>query len=131
MRIAEMVTRLERLAAPSFMDTVKRRATIEILTLLAREFAAAVSPFGVAWAPLKYRKGTPLTKTGAMRDNATVYPTGSGIRIEFAAPYAVFHQYGTKNMPARPMLPKGELPKAWTDKINQAFTDAARKQVLS
>jgi hypothetical protein len=40
--------------------------------------------------------------TGAYRDSIHVVPQGAGVRVEAGVPYAVYVEYGTYKMAARP-----------------------------
>ena len=99
----------------------------EIGKLIQSEFNAGVDPYGRPWAKLKPstlargRRPPPLTHTGKMRGGITVKPmAGAGIEITFASDVpAIFHQYGTKRMAARPMLPRGVLPATWNRAIER------------
>ena len=128
-KLAEMAARLDALGRESFMSGIKRRVGDGCLELLAVEFASSLGPTGAAWAPLKYRNGLPLVKTGAMRDSFTAYPMQNGVRIQAGVDYAAYHQTGTRNMPARPMLPSGSLPPAWLAVVETAYNDAVRRAV--
>lgn len=129
MRPGEYADRLEQLTFASFLSAVKREVAAGVLRLLAGEFRGSVDPYGNAWAPLKWRKGKPLVKTGTMRDTLTAYPTASGVRIMAGVDYAIYHQQGTARMPARKILPSGSLPGPWVSVINAAYTKAARLAV--
>ncbi len=98
---------------------------------IKKEFAQGTDPYGTPWPALaaatiaRGRSAPPLTDSGAL-SNVTVSPSGgSGIRIELGESYGAFHQIGTSNMPARPILPTGPLPKAWS-----AAIDAATKRAF-
>lgn len=40
--------------------------------------------------------------TGAYHDSIHIVPQGEGVRVEAGVPYAVYVEYGTYKMPARP-----------------------------
>ncbi len=83
---------------------VPRDARVELakaaLELVRDSFSAAASPEGAAWAPLKYRRGRPLVKTGALLRSIRSRPMGDGVLVTVGAPYAAVHQFGA-DLPAR------------------------------
>ena len=105
---------------------------------------AQVSPAGRPWSPLspkylayKTRNGFDPRiwhKTGAVRDDLTSRPMkieeyapqearfGTDRRSDRGAPYPVFVQRGTVNMPARPLL-------FWTDELVRDTTAILQKYV--
>lgn len=115
------------------MDGIKRGVAEAGLKLIAAEFRSSMSPYGATWAPLKYRKGKPLVKTGAMRDGFTASPLANGVRFQASVDYAIYHQTGTRSMVARPILPRSgqALPDAWRERITALYTRSARRQVAS
>lgn len=131
--LAEMADRLERLSHASFFGAIQRGTAALGLRLIADSFARSLTPNGQPWAPLKHRNGSPLVKTGAMRDSFTAYPLPNGVRFIAGVDYAGFHQNGTRTIPARRILPRtGEqLPAAWRTGIANLYTSAARRQVSS
>lgn len=113
-------------------------AATEITKELKKEFAAGRDPYGKNWAALRPstikrgRKPPPLTASGALRDGTEAVPMrGAGIMITVGEPYGVFHQTGTKNMVARPILPSKSFPKTWlkaiTDATKKAFAERMKK----
>jgi hypothetical protein len=112
-------------------------ASREIATLIQGQFNAGVDPYGRPWAALKPstlargRRPPPLTHTGKMRGGITVKPRqGAGIEISFASDVpAIFHQYGTKKMAARPMLPRGVMPATWSRAIENVGVSEFRKAI--
>jgi len=55
-----------------------------------------------------------------MRGTVKVEPRGSDLVASVDDDPARFHQFGTKNMPARPVLPTVEVPSAWAEALDQA-----------
>lgn len=111
-----------------------REVAKELTTLLQQEFKQGTDPYGKRWAPLKPstlksgRHPPPLTATGALRDGTKATPmVGAGVQIEVGEPYGVFHQYGTYKMAARPILPSGVMPKAWTAIVKAAVGKLIKK----
>lgn len=93
------------------------------------EFDAGSDPFGRQWAELrpatlaKGRTPPPLTDTHEMRDGIEVKPMpGAGIAVTIPDP-GVHHQYGTRDMVARPIFPD-RMPDTWQRAIADAAEDA-------
>lgn len=110
----------------------------ECLALVKRGFERSEDPYGRPWAAVA-RGGKPLLDTGRMRNAFGVRVVDSRIEIENNVRYAATHQYGAaiqaRNspyltfrgpgrdgswhkvkavvIPARQMLPEGELPALW------------------
>lgn len=61
--------------------------------------------------------------TGAYRDSITVEPQGRGVRVRAGVPYAVFVEYGTSRMPARPAY------RAAVERAKVAFPALVRRKV--
>lgn len=129
----QLAQNIGRLAAvPSRMAPAASR---EIARLIESEFATGRDPYGRAWAKLKPatlargRRPPPLTATGKMRGSVQVRPApGAGIAITFgSATPAIFHQYGTRKMAARPMLPRGTFPATWARALERVGQTEFRK----
>lgn len=75
-----------------------------------RCFATSTDPDGNAWAPLKWRTGKPLILTGYLLFSAEaaatdLAPSWNGLAVTMDRPfYGLFHQAGTKTIPARKFL---------------------------
>lgn len=122
------------------LATVPSRASRRIAERLSAEllsqFDRGVDPYGAPWKPLAkstvIRKGhsTILVDTHRMELETMALPRG-GAGVELVSTeVAGFHQFGTKNMPARPVLPsRAELPLAWQAIVREEIA-AAYKQVL-
>jgi hypothetical protein len=112
-----------------------REASDGINKSIQQEYDAGKDPYGKAWAPLrpatlaKGRTPPPLTASGKMRGKTLAKPLQSiGIGLELPFP-GVFHQKGTRKMRARPVLPYGGMPRAWTAAIKVATARALAKQL--
>ena len=113
----------------SIPSQIARDASEGIAQAIQDEFDAGTDPFGTAWAPLKKstiakgRTPPPLTDTSDMRDGIEVKPMrGAGISVTIPDP-GVHHQYGTRDMPARPIFPD-HMPDTWQRAISDAADDA-------
>ena len=76
-------------------------------------FEQSQDPAGHPWAPLKGRPGKPLVRTGDLRRSFGSEVQGKGVVIGSALRFAGYLQEGTSRIPARPMVPEGELSPAW------------------
>ena len=131
MRSAAIALRaLSRVPAQAAED-----ASRELEAVLRDQHGEEVDPYGNPWAPLAEstikRKGGDsriLRRTDRMLDELSIRPSpGAGLTLTFGAPYAAFHQVGTKDMPARRLLPIAAMPKAWSDAIKRALDARFKK----
>lgn len=106
---------------------IARRAAEELQEAIEVQTASETDAYGRAWTSLASstvkRKGNDqiLRETGEMLDSLRVRPmSGSGLSITFDPPYTAFHQVGTKNMPARKVLPDAGLPESYELAIGRA-----------
>lgn len=87
--------------------------------LIEEGFIRETDPTFHKWAPRKDTKTHPiLTKSGAMRRGFQIDLRGalivtSNVVSDRGRPYPLFHQTGTKNMPARRVVPVKGLPSHW------------------
>jgi phage gpG-like protein len=113
MTLAELTMRLTGMSQS--LDKVTFAPTLEkarswIAEDTAAGFKNSVSPRGVPWAPIHHRIGKPLVDTGLMYisvisqiDQGTI--AGNTLTIKVNHPfYAIFHQFGTTRIKARPWL---------------------------
>jgi len=128
----EVIRELNSLAeALKKIDTAKvaRRVGPKIAVLIQAGFDKGTSPYDQPWRPLAPstlaggRHPPPLTDTGAMRNSVVVATSKDMVTITVGTHYAEFHQYGTKNMPRRPIVPWLTLPKSWEQIIADAWAD--------
>ena len=133
---AEAMATIERMleSLSEVPSRAAREASEEIESLIVEQFARGEDPYGEPWEELaestrrRGRTNPPLTDTHDMVDGLEVKPTaGAGIAVTLDQPYSRFHQTGTKRMPARPILPTGELPEAWETAIAGAVVNAAAR----
>ncbi len=59
-------------------------------------FRNSASPWGGAWAPLRYRKGKALVDTGRLRRSILYRASKDGVEVGTNVKYARFHQFGAK-----------------------------------
>ena len=118
------------------LDQLPRRtatlAAPAITRELQKEFAQGRDAHGRKWKRLATGKPSHLTESGKLRrgTRAAAMPGNSrGIRILFGtrARIAGFHQLGTKNMPARRILPDKGMPASWKAALERAHRQAFRQ----
>ncbi len=129
--LSSFIDKLERLNSGSFIGEVRREVATEGLKLINKGYRDSTDPYGNRWHALKSGFRKPLVLTGAFRDTWMAYPTPVGVRFVNGVDYGTFHQYGTKNIPVRMVIPKTYLglPRTWTDVIAKAYSSQVRKAV--
>ena len=114
-RLVKNLGELSKKALPE----ISIKGAIVIGEVIQEQYAQGRAPWGNQWAPLaestvaKGRTPPPLDDTGNMKRKSKTVPTVKGIRTRIPSP-APFHQSGTSKMPARPLVPYGDmLPPSW------------------
>jgi phage gpG-like protein len=116
----------------SAVEKVKRAVLANIaeeaLELVKEGFERESEPSGRRWAPLKHRRGRILQDTGRLRTGFhRKHVSSVSVTIGPTVKYAQFHQSGTRHMPARKMVPDGDLPNRWRVRIERAARDVMRE----
>jgi hypothetical protein len=115
-----------------FGDLSDSRAAFEIadgmaeaaLGLVAEGFSREADPFGNRWAPKKRDDGRRILRgeTNRLIQFRKQFVNQHGFRVTSLAPYARYHQSGTRRMVARPMVPRGNrLPAKWSSEFRGVF----------
>ncbi len=115
-------SRIAGLSGPAFRAKLSQVLSAAAFKMTMDTFHRSTDPYGRAWARLKVRKGKPLLDTGRMRASTYFVPLASGFRVDFSANYAVHHQYGTRRMVRRQMIPMpetGGLPPTWSERFDK------------
>ena len=92
------------------------------------------------WAPLKEatvrRKAREGKSENILKENLFLYKaimaqnSGDGsVDVTAGVPYGVHHQFGTKNMPARPFMPFNPATGELTDAARQEIEEVANAEV--
>lgn len=109
--------------------TIAEEVAPKIDADLKAQFDKGVNAYGNAWKPLAAstikRKGGDsriLRRTDTLSSQVSAEASGkSGIEITLPDP-GVHHQFGTRHMPARKILPDGTaLPRRWQKYIQDAL----------
>ena len=73
---------------------------------------------GTAWASLQFRDGRILRKTGNLAGSFVFELVGTtAVKVGSPVEYSDIHQFGTDNIPARPMLPSERIAIATTKRL--------------
>jgi hypothetical protein len=106
----------------------------KISALIKDEFSEGSDPAGKPWASLRPatlksgRHAPPLTATGEMRSSVRVTADGWTIRIRIASP-ARYHQFGTRRMASRPIVPAFGLPERWKRVIEETVREVVAREM--
>lgn len=96
-RLRQLGRAMGRVAAALPLRRATEAFARDALERVRRGFAASVSPDGAPWAPLVYRTGQPLVKSGRLRDSIRGKLLGGkdpGFELRTARPFAGVHQDG-------------------------------------
>lgn len=128
------IAKLERLSRVlGQLDSLPRRvaeiAAPAITAQLQKEYARGADAHGRKWKRLATGKASHLTQSSRLQRGTRAAPMpgkSRGIRILFGsrARIAAFHQLGTKNMPARRILPDKGMPASWAMALQRAHRQA-------
>jgi phage gpG-like protein len=123
-------------AEPAFQKMADHFATMN-----KKQFGTEGGHYGGGWSPLKpdygqwkanVRPGKPILEfDGLLRESLTQRPfgvdevTGTGMVVGTGLEYARYHQDGTANMDARPLLgePTSEDTKLWAKMMHEFIID--------
>lgn len=95
--------RLAYFGGPQFPEDASRAIVAAGLKQIQDGFNASRDPYGDSWAPLHYRRGKPLEKTGRLYRSAYGRALGGGhAEVGLTANYAGFHQDGTNGHESAP-----------------------------
>lgn len=85
-------------------------------------FSNGTDAYGEAWIPRDREYGWPmLLKTLQLVGSFVVEPTPHGVSVSNTVVYFPFHQYGTKFLDARPMLPFGRDLGNWFEPLSDVM----------
>jgi len=104
--------------APS---VIASEAARNIKQLIISQTNSGKDPYGRNWAPLKIGGSPQLFR---LLSGFDIKVSGNKLELLVSAVPIIFHQVGTKYMPARPILSTGVFPKTWEKAIESAFQKA-------
>lgn len=113
-------TKITEIAAKAAKGPVK--------LLVLESFDGKKSPFGFFWDLLKKPKGLP--PLAGLKDFFDFSTQKNEVRVTNSKTYAVYHQEGTKTIPARPYLPEEKMSSHWESKISIPVYHAIAKQII-
>lgn len=132
-QLTKLKQRLEKL--PATVPQITKAAALEVGIVLEKQYTSGTDPDGKQWQSLSDatratgRTPPPLTASGNMRSRTKVVAGVKGITTSVPSP-GVFHQYGTKRMPARKIVPSGTLPRNWSRPVKEAGAIVIRSAIL-
>lgn len=117
----EFGKRIAKAGSAATMRDIMAAVGEEAVELVREGFEKESDPYGSKWAALKYRSGRILQDTGRLRSSVhRQSATANRVSVGLSATYASFHQFGTRRMPRRAMLPTGRMPRSWSTRIRKA-----------
>lgn len=132
-RLEALIARARNIASPAFRQAALSNLAEAARTEIVLGFERGADPHDSRWAPLKVRHGRrvggqPLRDTGRLQNSFNVRTSATGIVIRSNVTYAGYHQYGTRRMVARPMVPSGQdLGPRW----RRSFTRVLDHQIAN
>lgn len=125
--------KLKKLSTQGF-NMAKAAVASTLRDLIAEGFEKKVAPGGQAWKPRKDSLPHPLLDlSGDMKRGFKIDTFGPKLVISNTAvseqgrPYPVFHQKGTRNMPARKVVPDRTLSSRWKSQVNKTVKKALER----
>lgn len=105
---------------PVMIAAMSREMSFAIKDLIEEGFDTRTDPDGKKWKRRKKAQPWPiLSKTKEMRNSFRVKGTKEVIDITNSVERTKFHQYGTKNMVARKMVPGKKMSKKWAKRLDK------------
>lgn len=92
--LQRLLRTLKKIGSTAAMSALAGRLAPQARALVTTTFEQSASPDGVPWAPLRYRKGQPLVRSGKLKASIKVMSNSKGFVVYTKAPYAAVHQYG-------------------------------------
>lgn len=87
-----------------------------------KSFDKSVSPYGKKFAKLKYRKGKPLVKTGALRASIKPFADSKTFGVKTEKIYAATHNYGRPPIPQRQFIATNGVPSDVAAQLRKLIT---------
>lgn len=122
---------------PEALARARRVALLEIGNIVKKNAREAIKDPALrpsTWAPRKKNyKHQPLLKSTNMYNGITSKVTGPDtVVVGTPHEYAIYHQFGTKNMPARPFFPingNGQIMPTVMDQITHKVQEAYAAEI--
>jgi phage virion morphogenesis protein len=134
-----LIATFRRAADPGMLEKMNRTIAENLVTQVRMGFRLSRDPYGTAWKPLKGARtrnkrggdrGKPLVDTGRLRGSLSYSDVSPrGFRLGSNVAYAPVHQYGSRKIPARPMLPTRDkgLGPVWARSVRQVMNRRIRE----
>lgn len=110
-RLQKLGKLLDQAKAGKIVEIAAKAAKPQIEFLIARAFDYTQFPEGESWQELKKPKGLP--PLAGLKDFIQTNQSKNQVVVTSSKYYAVYHQYGTKYIPARSWLPSEVIPAQW------------------
>jgi len=94
--LPDLRKRMAGVTSSAFKMRMSRNLAEEARTQTSNGFQRQRDPYGKKWAPLKYRVGDILQKSGRMAASVATVAHARGFRIDIPVTYAAPHQYGAR-----------------------------------
>jgi hypothetical protein len=123
-KLATWQRKIERISSPQVAFEIADGMADAALGLIAEGFGREQDPFGNRWAPKKRPDGRAILrgKTNRLIQWRKAFVNQHGYRVTSTAPYARYHQSGTRRMVARRMAPtSNRLPAHWSSEFRGVF----------
>jgi hypothetical protein len=124
--LRDYIEQLRQIDAP--MQSVFYWFKQEVIKLLQETYNAQRNPYGQRWVERQQFYPHPiLDRTGIMkgafkiRMSGDTYSISNEARNENGIAYASYHQYGTKYLPIRQVIPEVEVPEHWKAVLEDYF----------
>lgn len=129
-RLDALIAQVRTIASPQFHDKLRASLAYAAEQEIIQGFDRSADPYGNRWAPLKADRGRraggqPLVDSGKLRASYEARPSAIGFEVRSRTSYAGYHQYGTKRIPARPMVPnrRDDLGPYWRRSMIRVIED--------
>lgn len=130
--VASYLEKLRMLASQGHRADMHEAAADAVKPLVVADFKNSTDPYGAAWKPTKLGNSPLIGPTRDLSTSVRVEPTTDGFIVMVTDWKAIFHQAGTKHIPARPMLPVGgKMPPAWRAAIERSVRSFLAYTILT
>lgn len=131
--------------APYLLPKLAKRIGAAFVKQVGDEFRESRDPYGNAWAPVQRNRlrdrrararrasagkppkaDKPLIDTGRLRGSVVARSEGDEVRVALPVSYASYHQYGTRTIKRRQILPESD-----TGGLGARWSAAASKEAIA
>lgn len=141
-KLDRAIAELAALGNPRVVSVAAANVAQAVVAEVQLGFRKQQDPYGAAWAPLKRdrarnkkaakkngksSKGKILRDTGRLANSITGRASSNQVVVGTNVEYAAYHQYGTRYMADRRILPMMQFPKAWAEEIASVIMIVLRR----